>query len=124
MSDEAAKEIVEIPLDKGLGLLAPGVKQLFGIDPSSFVARYERQADGELEYLGIFQNPGGSQRCDAMTPEQFEAAMRQLCFGATSSKAIDRPAADALMCQCLREIGYGAGVEIFEKAHKSHRVGE
>ncbi len=47
-----------------------------------------------------------------MTPDEFTAAMRAIL------KLIDHEeehkAADGLLCQALRELGYGEGVDLFE----------
>jgi hypothetical protein len=50
-----------------------------------------------------------------MTPEQFKEEMEKLITG---DEEADHSAADRLMCRTLNELGYGSGVEIFEKMDK------
>lgn len=50
-----------------------------------------------------------------MSPQEFAEEMRATFVGDTEG---DHSAADKLMCALLRELGYGEGVEIFERAAK------
>lgn len=56
-----------------------------------------------------------------MTPEEFRDKMRAI-FAEDKDSYPDLEAshanADGLMCELLRQLGYGEGVEIFEKADK------
>ena len=49
-----------------------------------------------------------------MTPEEFADKMRALAKGAEGGH-VD---ADHLMCELLRALGYGVGIDIFEKTPK------
>lgn len=50
---------------------------------------------------------------NGMTPEQFKTEMEQIeRSGDTEGGHVD---ADELMCRVLRELGYGDGVEVFER---------
>jgi hypothetical protein len=53
-----------------------------------------------------------------MTPESFANAMRQIFPAVGYDEEISHQAADTLLCETLRELGYGEGVAIFEEAHK------
>lgn len=59
---------------------------------------------------------------EVMTPEQFAEKMRDLYNDSYNRKAMGvveaHEKADALMCELLRSLGYGEGVEIFEAADK------
>lgn len=53
-----------------------------------------------------------------MSPEEFTKEMRE-CFPAEGyDEEGAHSAADHIMCDLLRELGYNEGVEIFEKADK------
>jgi hypothetical protein len=51
-----------------------------------------------------------------MTPEQFKRQMEKLNTGGDIEA--EHSLADRLMCEVLRELGYGDGVELFEKMEK------
>ena len=51
-----------------------------------------------------------------MTPIQFETKMQEICNG--DDIECDHEDADALLCQVLGSLGYGAGVDIFDNAAK------
>lgn len=55
-----------------------------------------------------------------MTPEEFKNRMLQLWdfSDPTNDRECSHFAADALMCDLLRSLGYGDGVEIFESNDK------
>ena len=50
-----------------------------------------------------------------MTPDEFARRMYEISNVGPEEGHIE---ADALMCQVLRELGYDAGVEIFERMPK------
>ncbi len=51
-----------------------------------------------------------------MTPEEFEVKMAQIFDEGDTEEAHEN--ADALMCEVLKSLGYGEGVEIFEEMPK------
>ena len=65
-----------------------------------------------------------------MTQREFDKKMREI-FGAPKEgydydpyldcrvdEEVSHPAADALMCDLLKSLGYGDGVAVFVRAHK------
>ncbi len=53
-----------------------------------------------------------------ISPEEFKARMGQLFNPAEYDEEIAHCDADKLMCDLLRQIGYGEGIDIFEKSDK------
>lgn len=57
-----------------------------------------------------------------MTPAEFLAKMLAIYDGDPQSYKYDEETshdtADRLMCELLKQLGYGAGVEVFERARK------
>lgn len=57
-----------------------------------------------------------------MTPAGFLAKMNEIYDtdpeGFDYDEESSHSSADILMCELLKELGYGAGVEVFEKARK------
>lgn len=51
---------------------------------------------------------------DAMSPEMFELRMRDLQHIYEDDREVRHIKMDELMCEFLRKLGYGAGVDIFE----------
>jgi hypothetical protein len=49
-----------------------------------------------------------------MTPEEFAKRMQAIYDRPHGDEEIKHAAADDLLCQVLRELGYDAGVDIFE----------
>jgi hypothetical protein len=49
-----------------------------------------------------------------MTPEDFEAKMKEFAASSEHDAEAGHVCADELMCRVLRELGYSSGVEIFE----------
>lgn len=57
-----------------------------------------------------------------MTPEEFEKKMRDAVkestlYGYTDEEAV-HICMDSIMCKLLRELGYGAGIDVFVKTRK------
>lgn len=52
-----------------------------------------------------------------MNPEEFKEAMKK-ARDSYCDKEYSHVDMDELMCKLLRELGYGEGVDIFEKAEK------
>ena len=52
------------------------------------------------------------------TPEEFEAAMRQIDNSIEAHTESAHRGADDLMCKMLRELGYGDAVKVFEDMPK------
>ena len=52
-----------------------------------------------------------------ITPEEFAAQMRDI-FTDGGDLDVEHCDADDLLCKVLRSLGYGAGVDIFERADK------
>ena len=55
-------------------------------------------------------------RIQPLTPEKFAEKMREIFERRDCEMA--HHAADELMCDLLRSLGYGAGVEVFENADR------
>lgn len=53
-----------------------------------------------------------------MTPEEFKERMKKICESSDYNTEDRHVFADDLMCELLRSLGYGDGVEIFEAAPK------
>jgi hypothetical protein len=53
-----------------------------------------------------------------MTPEEAAAKMREIFSGTDYNIGAAHLEADELLCQILRELGYGEAVQIFEDADK------
>jgi hypothetical protein len=53
-----------------------------------------------------------------MTPEEFFYAMRKVSKDNTGDPEAMHCDADDLMCKVLTELGYGAGIEVFNKMTK------
>ena len=53
-----------------------------------------------------------------MTPESFEAKMREIDRSRGGDPESAHGAADDLMCELLRSLGYGKGVSVFENMAK------
>ena len=57
-----------------------------------------------------------------MTPEEFARRMREVVNGETEydkgDNEIIHEVLDDIMCECLRSIGYGEGVDIFDNYEK------
>ncbi|MCR8982653.1 hypothetical protein P4V86_19365 [Brevibacillus laterosporus] len=53
-----------------------------------------------------------------MTPDEFEKRMKEIFPKGSYDEEIAHQKADELMCDLLRSLGYGSGVEVFEKASK------
>lgn len=53
-----------------------------------------------------------------MTPEEFAKRMREIYPEAGYDEEISHISADELMCEVLRHLGFGVGVEIFENASR------
>ena len=57
-----------------------------------------------------------------MTPEEFKQRMQEIAEKNETQWGPDTEAkhgwADALLCEALRELGYGEGVDVFEKMEK------
>lgn len=63
-----------------------------------------------------------------MTPEEFTERMRNVhlerSWAQYPNTYDDHMEADKLMCQLLREMGFGEGVEVFEKMEKNYSSNE
>ena len=53
-----------------------------------------------------------------MTPKEFAKEMQNICLLSHDDREIAHCDADDLLCQVLRELGYGEGVDIFEEMDK------
>lgn len=54
-------------------------------------------------------------KLDPMGPEVFKSAMEELAESNSLTKDARHKEMDSLMCKVLKSIGYGDGVDIFEK---------
>ena len=55
---------------------------------------------------------------NVMTPEEFENEMAKLRFVKDDDLEGRHVAMDELMCDVLRSLGYGDGIDIFNNTHK------
>lgn len=54
----------------------------------------------------------------AMTPEEFAARMREIAKDAAGDREAAHSHADNLMCEALKALGYGEGVEVFVRMER------
>ena len=54
-------------------------------------------------------------KLDPMSPEVFKSTMEELAASNSLTKNARHKEMDSLMCKVLKSIGYGDGVDIFEK---------
>lgn len=54
-----------------------------------------------------------------MTPEEFAERMKELHRG-HEDPATDHKLADDLMARVLRQLGYGAGIDIYDRMDRSY----
>lgn len=54
-------------------------------------------------------------KLDPMDPEAFKSTMKELAASNSLTKNARHKEMDSLMCKVLKSIGYGDGVDIFEK---------
>ena len=55
---------------------------------------------------------------EAMTPQQFTEAMRSLLHRTSLEPEAAHLEADQLMCELLRQLGYGEGIDLFDGLQK------
>ena len=53
-----------------------------------------------------------------MTPDEMAKKMRAITENPDGDQETDHEECDALMCAVLRELGFGAAVDIFESSHR------
>ena len=53
-----------------------------------------------------------------ITPEEFTKRMQEIHDRYLDDEEVVHSEMDDLMCDLLRELGYGEGVDIFDKTHK------
>lgn len=59
-------------------------------------------------------------KLDIMNPEVFKSKMKKLAASNSLTKAARHKEMDSLMCKVLKSIGYGDGIDIFEKTKKEN----
>jgi hypothetical protein len=55
---------------------------------------------------------------NAMTPKTFKTRMANLFYSSINDPEYYHGKMDELMCELLRSLGYGDGIDIFESAEK------
>lgn len=53
-----------------------------------------------------------------MTPEEFEKQMREIADSSRGDPEAAHATADELMQKVLKELGYGAGADVFDDVYK------